>query len=108
MGVSFKVHGLKVKWDFKNVKNKNYNTLYDKDLHIVFQCRFYLLASDLYCRSGAHADYYRAALRYLGCTEVDDMDAETKSKQAFYLGLAALLGDGIYNFGELVRWLMYL
>ncbi|XP_042878477.1 26S proteasome non-ATPase regulatory subunit 13-like [Penaeus japonicus] len=64
--------------------------------------KFYLLASDLYCRSGAHADYYRAALRYLGCTEVDDMDTETKSKQAFYLGLAALLGEGIYNFGELL------
>ncbi|KAG7163682.1 26S proteasome non-ATPase regulatory subunit 13-like [Homarus americanus] len=64
--------------------------------------KFYLLASELYCRSGAHSDYYRAALRYLGCTEVDDMETETKNKQAFYLGLAALLGEGIYNFGELL------
>ncbi|XP_071528008.1 26S proteasome non-ATPase regulatory subunit 13 [Panulirus ornatus] len=64
--------------------------------------KFYLLASELYCRSGAHADYYRAALRYLGCTELEEMDSEAKIKQSFYLGLAALLGEGIYNFGELL------
>lgn len=64
--------------------------------------KFYLLASELYCRSGAHADYYRAALRYLGCTDSEGLDNETRCKQAFYLGLAALLGEGIYNFGELL------
>ncbi|XP_068211143.1 26S proteasome non-ATPase regulatory subunit 13 [Palaemon carinicauda] len=64
--------------------------------------KFYHLASELYCRSGAHSDYYRAALRYLGCTDSDALDNEVKSKQAFYLGLAALLGEGIYNFGELL------
>ncbi|XP_064089524.1 26S proteasome non-ATPase regulatory subunit 13-like [Macrobrachium nipponense] len=63
---------------------------------------FYLLASELYCRSGAHSDYYRAALRYLGCTDSEGLDNETRCKQAFYLGLAALLGEGIYNFGELL------
>lgn len=64
--------------------------------------KFYLLASELYCRSGAHSDYYRAALRYLGCIELQNLDSETQNKQAFYLGLAALLGEGIYNFGELL------
>ncbi|KAK7068032.1 26S proteasome non-ATPase regulatory subunit 13 [Halocaridina rubra] len=64
--------------------------------------KFYLLASDLYCSSGAHADYYRAALRYLGCTDIETLDQDRKCKQAFYLGLAALLGEGIYNFGELL------
>lgn len=64
--------------------------------------KFYLLASELHCRSGAHAEYYRAALRYLGCIELAELDDEQKVKQAFYLGLAALLGEGIYNFGELL------
>lgn len=82
-----------------------YTQTYHSNTFIFFLAlhRFYLLASELYCRSGAHADYYRAALRYLGCTEVEEMDSEAKIKQSFYLGLAALLGEGIYNFGELVR-----
>ncbi|KAK8379666.1 hypothetical protein O3P69_019567 [Scylla paramamosain] len=64
--------------------------------------KFYLLASELHCRTGAHAEYYRAALRYLGCIDLQDLDEEQRVKQAFYLGLAALLGEGIYNFGELL------
>jgi 26S proteasome regulatory subunit N9 len=52
---------------------------------------------------GRHAEYYRAALRYLGCTDLNDLTEDEKKKRAFYLGLAALLGDGVYNFGELVR-----
>jgi len=64
--------------------------------------KFYSLASDLHCRSGSHADYYKSSLRYLGCTDLEDMDEDAKGKQAFYLGLAALLGEGIYNFGELL------
>ncbi|KAK4294755.1 hypothetical protein Pmani_032638 [Petrolisthes manimaculis] len=64
--------------------------------------KFYKLASDLYCHTGAHALYYRAALRYLGCTELSELDDDSKGKHAFYLGLAALLGEGIYNFGELL------
>ncbi|XP_076054703.1 regulatory particle non-ATPase 9 [Oratosquilla oratoria] len=64
--------------------------------------KFYLLASDLYCQSGAHADFYRASLRYLGCIDLNTLDGPTQQKHAFYLGLAALLGEGVYNFGELL------
>jgi 26S proteasome regulatory subunit N9 len=63
---------------------------------------FYQLASDLYRLQGRHAEYYRAALRYLGCTDLNDLTEDEKKKRAFYLGLAALLGDGVYNFGELL------
>jgi len=63
---------------------------------------FYLLASDLYRKQGRHAEFYRSSLRYLGCTDISTMNKETQAKQAFFLSLAALLGEGVYNFGELL------
>ena len=53
-------------------------------------------------REGAHADYYRASLRYLGCTDLETLRKEDRIEQAFHLSLAALLGKDIFNFGELL------
>uniref|UniRef100_A0A6P7GSD6 26S proteasome non-ATPase regulatory subunit 13 n=1 Tax=Diabrotica virgifera virgifera TaxID=50390 RepID=A0A6P7GSD6_DIAVI len=64
--------------------------------------RFYLLASQYYRIQGNHAQYYRTALRYLGCIELDTITSEVKVQHAFFLGLAALLGEGVYNLGELL------
>merc|ERR1712242_309451 len=61
-----------------------------------------MLASRLYMHEGSHADYYRASLRYLGCTELTSLSKEEKKTQAFNLSLAALLGKDIFNFGELL------
>lgn len=55
-----------------------------------------------------HGDYYRAALRYLGCIDINELTAEEQHKQAYFLGLAALLGEGVYNLGELVRICFYM
>lgn len=63
--------------------------------------RFYKLLSDLHCQNGAHADFYRSSLRYLGCAELPQ-DQSERAQLAFFIGLAALLGEGIYNFGELL------
>ncbi|KAJ8874120.1 hypothetical protein PR048_024961 [Dryococelus australis] len=63
--------------------------------------RYYLLASQLYRIQGKHAEYYRTALRYLGCIELADLSVAEQEGHAFFLGLAALLGDGVYNIGEL-------
>lgn len=67
------------------------------------------------------AAYYTEALRFLGCVVLDDLSVEEKAARAFDLGLAALLGKGIYNVGELLahpvldalrdtdkQWLVYL
>lgn len=51
---------------------------------------------------GDHAQYYRTALRYLGCIDLDTLTEEVKVQHAFFLGLAALLGEGVYNLGELL------
>lgn len=97
--------------------------------------RFYELASSYHKLMGNHADYYRDALRFLGCTELSDIPSELllsscncciclyplnhtsgltpsftltfdlgaeQDERAFNLGLAAILGKGVYNFGELV------
>lgn len=64
--------------------------------------RFYHLASQYYRIQGDHAQYYRTALRYLGCIELSTLSTETKHQHAFFLGLAALLGEGVYNLGELL------
>nr|XP_023029955.1 26S proteasome non-ATPase regulatory subunit 13 [Leptinotarsa decemlineata] len=64
--------------------------------------RFYLLASQYYRIQGDHAQYYRTALRYLGCIDLESLSEEIKVQHAFFLGLAALLGEGVYNLGELL------
>jgi len=64
--------------------------------------RFYELSSNYYRLIGKYAEYYRDALRFLGCTDITDIPKEEQMERAFYLGLAALLGTGVYNFGELL------
>uniref|UniRef100_A0A8C8DJT6 26S proteasome non-ATPase regulatory subunit 13 n=1 Tax=Oryzias sinensis TaxID=183150 RepID=A0A8C8DJT6_9TELE len=64
--------------------------------------RFYDLSSKYYRIIGNHASYYKDALRYLGCVDVKDLPETEKQERAFTLGLAGLLGEGVYNFGELL------
>lgn len=63
---------------------------------------FYKLASDLYRIQGKHAEFYRASLRFLGCTDLASLGPEEQAKHAFFLSLSALLGEKVYNFGELL------
>lgn len=64
--------------------------------------RFYDLSSKYYQTIGNHASYYKDALRFLGCTDLKDLPIPEQQDRAFTLGLAGLLGDGVYNFGELL------
>ncbi|EIN05732.1 PCI-domain-containing protein [Punctularia strigosozonata HHB-11173 SS5] len=77
---------------------------------------YYSVAADYYkasfrlCllryRSSAKAEYapyYRNSLLYLACVDPEkDMTVEQRVERAHDLGLSALLGDTIYNFGELL------
>jgi len=63
--------------------------------------KYYMLASQYYRRVGKHSDYYRCGLQFLGCSG-EDFPKDQWAQQAIFLGLAALLGDGIYNIGELL------
>ncbi|KAL3210829.1 hypothetical protein MRX96_036815 [Rhipicephalus microplus] len=64
--------------------------------------RFYQLCSDYHQQMGDHQAYYRDALRFLGCTPLERIPLEEQQQRAFALCLAALLGEGVYNFGELL------
>jgi len=64
--------------------------------------QYYLLATELYKTEGDHANYYRSALRYLGCADLSDLSMSDQQSHAFHLCLAALLGKDVYNFGELL------
>jgi len=64
--------------------------------------RFYELSSEYHKLMGNHADYYRDALRFLGCVDISEIPAAEQADRAFSIGLAAILGKEIYNFGELL------
>lgn len=64
--------------------------------------RFYELCSNYHKITGSYNDYYRDALRFLGCVEVSAMKIGDQIDRALHLSLAALLGNDIYNFGELL------
>jgi len=64
---------------------------------------FYRVSSKYLRDVADYNAYYREALRYLGCIDVDKvMTASERVFQAKCLGMAALLGDDIYNVGELL------
>jgi hypothetical protein len=46
--------------------------------------------------------YYKASLLYLACINIDEQTKEDLVSRAHDLSIAALLGETIYNFGELV------
>ena len=48
------------------------------------------------------ASYYRNALRYLACIDLNTLGPAEQRRRAEDLGVAALLSTSIYNFGELL------
>ncbi|CAH1800153.1 unnamed protein product, partial [Owenia fusiformis] len=64
--------------------------------------RFYELSSNYHKLMGNHAEYYKDALRFLGCIDLKEIPVSDQLERAFNLALAALLGEGVYNFGELL------
>lgn len=65
--------------------------------------RFYELCSNYHQLLSNHNQYYKDALRYLGCVEMSTIPIGEQRERAFNLGLAGLLGDKIFNFGELLQ-----
>lgn len=65
---------------------------------------YYGVAGDYYKVKADYAPYYKNALLYLACVDVDrELSAEDKKARAHDLCVAALLGESIYNFGELLQ-----
>ncbi|KAL9350265.1 hypothetical protein Peur_057520 [Populus x canadensis] len=82
---------------------------------------YYWVSSQNYKHRQEFAEFYKSALLYLAYTAVESLSDSFKLDLAFDLSLSALLGDNIYNFGELlahpiiksllgtqVEWLYYI
>ena len=61
-----------------------------------------------YQGKAAYGQYYKNALLYLACISLDDLSQHDKVERARDLAISALLGQTIYNFGELVSfWFLF-
>jgi 26S proteasome regulatory subunit N9 len=48
------------------------------------------------------SNYYRTALLYLACIDLNALSPSERHKRAYHLSIAALVSTSIYNFGELL------
>ncbi|XP_057977402.1 26S proteasome non-ATPase regulatory subunit 13 homolog B [Malania oleifera] len=82
---------------------------------------YFWVSSQFHKSRQEFAEFYKSALLYLAYTSVESLSDTFKLDLAFDLSLSALLGDNIYNFGELlahpiiksllgtkVEWLYYI
>jgi len=97
-----KLHKYDLRRETQNIIEEVDKMLTEYDGVSPVHSHFYLLSSDLYRMEGKHSEFYRSSLRFLGCTEYEEMTKEEQAKHAFFLALAALLGEGVFNFGELL------
>ncbi|KAG8908979.1 26S proteasome regulatory subunit [Tulasnella sp. 403] len=64
---------------------------------------YYGVAADFYKAKADYVPYYKNSLLYLACVNPEtDITPEDRLTRAHDLGVSALLGDTIYNFGELL------
>ncbi|ERN15530.1 26S proteasome non-ATPase regulatory subunit 13 homolog A [Amborella trichopoda] len=63
---------------------------------------YHWISSQYHKSRKEYAEFYKSALLYLAYTNVESLSENFKVELAFDLSLAALLGDNIYNFGELL------
>jgi 26S proteasome regulatory subunit N9 len=68
----------------------------------VVHAAFYKVNADYYQRQLDFASYYKNALLYLACINLDDLSVKERRIRAYDLSIAALVSDSIYNFGELL------
>ncbi|ROW01824.1 hypothetical protein VPNG_07830 [Cytospora leucostoma] len=68
----------------------------------VVHAAFYKVNADYYYLKQDFASYYRNALLYLACIDINSLGAAECRKRAYDLATAALVSSSIYNFGELL------
>ncbi|KAF4276532.1 hypothetical protein KXW75_001244 [Aspergillus fumigatus] len=68
----------------------------------VVHASFYKVNADYYHAKQEFAAYYKNALLYLACINLDDLSESERVSRAYSLSVAALVSDTIYNFGELL------
>jgi len=68
----------------------------------VIHASFYKVCAEYYKAKASFPEFYKNALLYLACINLDDLTPDEKTNRAYDLAISALLGETIYNFGELL------
>ncbi|KAF2869024.1 hypothetical protein BDV95DRAFT_498919 [Massariosphaeria phaeospora] len=68
----------------------------------VVHASFYRASAEYYKAKHEFAAYYKNALLFLACIDLDNLDLRERQARAYDLSIAALVSDSIYNFGELL------
>ncbi|KAA8566261.1 hypothetical protein MFRU_019g00870 [Monilinia fructicola] len=68
----------------------------------IVHAAFYRVNAEYYQSKMEFASYYRNALLYLACIDLQDLTPAERKSRAYDLSIAALVSDTIYNFGELL------
>lgn len=63
---------------------------------------FYKSAAEYHKVVGTAADFFKNALQFLAYTPVESLEPGLQSQWAFDIGIAALVGVDVYNFGEVL------
>ncbi|CAL5025661.1 unnamed protein product [Urochloa decumbens] len=63
---------------------------------------YYLVCSQYHKVHQDYSEFYKSSLLYLAYISVESLSEPFKQNLAFDLSLAALLGENVYNFGELL------
>jgi len=69
----------------------------------VCHSQFYFAQLEFYKAKGSSAEYFKNSLLYLDYTPITSISQPQQLTLAYDLALAALIGDTIYNFGELLQ-----
>lgn len=76
-------------------------------VEMVVNAGYYLVAAEFHKVKADYAPYYKNALLYLACVDDEkELTVEDRKQRAHDLCIAAILGDTIYNFGELVSMIL--
>ncbi|CAH0482182.1 unnamed protein product [Peronospora belbahrii] len=68
----------------------------------VVHAAYYRVACNYYGALGPAHKFYKNALMFLAYTQYDDMRPEERFDLAVNISIAALTGDGVFNFGEVL------
>ncbi|KAI5451375.1 26S proteasome regulatory subunit [Naganishia albida] len=73
------------------------------DVEPAVNAGLYGVSADYYKVKADYVAYYKASLLYLACINLEEQSKEDLVSRAHDLSIAALLGETIYNFGELLQ-----
>ncbi|KAK3313929.1 hypothetical protein B0H66DRAFT_523253 [Apodospora peruviana] len=68
----------------------------------IVHAAFYGANADYYKTKSDFGSYYRNALLYLACIDIEKLNPTERRSRAYDLSIAALVSTSIYNFGELL------